>query len=320
MALALRIIKKIKILVIAFLLIFALGSCNFELTFNDKKENETKEELESKETVSEEEKARIKYIYDILDKNYYSDLNLDLENITSVEELLSYTDIHTRIYEQSTSAIAKDNSYLGVGLTIADVEEGFFVTKVNEYLDIYKAVFVGDIITEINGIVLKDLDFEAKKSLLMGEEVGEKKILTILRLGKQLQETVFIVDVPYESIYAEEFNEIGYIKIERFALNTAKYFQESLAQLESANIKGLIIDLRNNGGGYLTAVYDILKEFLDGEEPLFYMYNVKDDMFTEYLPEQGTKRKQYPITILVNSNSASASEVLAGVMQKSGIN
>ena len=110
---------------------------------------------------------------------------------------------------------------------------------------------------------------------------------------------------------------MGYIKILRFADKTDEDFIAALADLESQNISGLLIDVRNNGGGYLTSAVNILREFINDTEPFLYLYYPKGNSYKAYKNNPITE-KTYPINILVNENSASASEVIAGTMQKYG--
>ncbi|PKK86684.1 MAG: hypothetical protein CVV63_04195, partial [Tenericutes bacterium HGW-Tenericutes-8] len=83
-------------------------------------------------------------------------------------------------------------------------------------------------------------------------------------------------------------------------------------------ITGLVIDVRDNGGGYLTAVVNILRHFMTGEDPFVTMHRVYDDNYTYYYPDNDAVKKTYPIVLLVNEQSASASEVLAIAMREMG--
>jgi len=305
LALALRVTKKVYLFILIVFVSLFLVSCN-------------KDNNNISNTPPDEAK-QIEIVYDILKEQYYSSLNLDISQITSLEELLNYTDIYTKIYKTGSTNIEKNESYIGLGITVIEHADGLFVSDVNDEIDIYKQLFVGDVIIKINNNTLKNLIFEDKTKALQ-KELNETITFTIMRLNKKINVEVKVVEVPFKSISYANYNDIGYIKINRFGTTTYNHFNNSLNQLESENIKGLIIDVRDNGGGYLTAVSNILKLFVSGSEPMFYLYEPKANEYNPIFPNEQTIEKPYPITVLVNQNSASVSEVLAGVMQKYGYN
>ena len=153
--------------------------------------------------------------------------------------------------------------------------------------------------------------------MIKGEK-GTEVELTLKREGKE-----FTIKVKREEIVSKTIEgkvleeEIGYIKIASFSENTYKDFKVSLDDLKSKGIKGLVIDLRNNGGGLLTVCKDIADELI-GEGTIVYTKDNKGN--TEYL--KSDKRKLgLPIAILTNEGSASASEILTGAIldNKAGI-
>lgn len=265
--------------------------------------------------ISENEQVNI--VYSLLERYYYQDLPLDLRKIETVEELLTYVDPYTGIFEVGSTSIEKEDHYEGLGISITDHAEGLLITEINYYVDIDESVYVGDIITKVNDVSLAGLEFTEKTVILKGE-LGDEKNLEIKRLNDVIYTTLEIIDVPFNSVLYEVYGNIGYIKLNRFGKDTAIYFKEALNIVEESNIEGLIIDVRDNGGGYLNVAYSILNEFIGGTEPMFYTRNVKEDIMTPYLPANSEQGKPYPLTILVNQNSASASEVIAGVFQKHG--
>lgn len=313
MVLVLRAIKKIVFVVLTIFISFTLLSCNNDKTIIDNNGNP----VNDTNSQTDIENERIDYIYSLLTNYYYSTLKIDIERINTVEELLTYTDPYTGIYTIGSTNIEKGESYTGLGITVADNSEGLMINLVNDEIDLYKYLFVGDIITKIDGVSLKTLSFEEKSEFLK-KELQEKLILTIKRMDQEIILTVQIQEIPFPSIDYANYDELGYIRINRFGGTTFEEFANSLEVLEAAEIKGLIIDVRDNGGGYLDSVYDILTLFVTKEEPLFYLYMPKQNKYTPFESLEETTKKPYPITVLTNQNSASASEVLAAVMQKSG--
>lgn len=88
-------------------------------------------------------------------------------------------------------------------------------------------------------------------------------------MGEEITEVLEIIEIPFNSVVYNKYGNVGYIRINRFSLTTFDCFNDALTNLEELGIEGLVIDVRDNGGGYLGAVYNILKLFLDGDEPLF---------------------------------------------------
>ena len=107
---------------------------------------------------------------------------------------------------------------------------------------------------------------------------------------------------------------IGYLKISSFSNVTYKQFKENLTELEKNNITGLIIDVRNNGGGYLNSVTDISSLFLSKGKVI---YQLETEKGITKIKDTTKTKKTYPIAVLVNKNSASASEILTSVIKES---
>lgn len=308
----LRVNKRIIHFLLVVGSLFLLGGCEWTLTHSNSD-------------------PQIKEVYDLLDKHYYENLPLNLSKIKSVEELLSYTDPYTQIYA-TTRSIDMGSSYVGLGITIQNHEKGLLISDISKDTDRDQYLYVGDIITHIDSAALEDIEFEDKTALLKGE-LGDIKKLTILRLTYSVIVSIPLIEVPYQSIVYEKIGTIGYIKIERFASeiygydnegkrvklfnSTGEDFVLAIEDLERQNIESLLIDVRNNGGGYLSSALEILREFIVDTEPFLYLLDVKQNTYYTYKSDLKEK-KTYPVSVLMNKNSASASEVLAGTLQKYG--
>lgn len=298
---ALRISKRFGALLLTVFLLLGLSSC-----FDDLGNLNL--------NISKDQKVNV--VYQILDHYYYEDLPLNLKKISSLEELFNYTDPYTYIYKLDTRDIEKGEEYLGFGLTISDHPLGLLVTAINKETDIDKHIYAGDIIFKVNELNLADLSFDLKTDALKGEK-GEVKEIYLKRDNKEVLVTRTLEEIPFNSVlYEKVTNEIGYIKINRFAEETGAKFLIALEALED-NLETLIIDVRDNGGGYLKAVKDILENFIVDENPYLYLYNVKANEKEPYYSPLN-ELKPYNIIVLVNNNSASASEVLAGTLFKYG--
>lgn len=258
-------------------------------------------------------------VYSILDQYYYKDLDFTINDVTSVEDLLErLDDPYTYLYVPNTRTIELDESYYGIGITIIDDPLGLKIANVNPLADLAGKIYLGDIILEVNGTTLSPLKYDEKTPLLSGD-LNDEFALVIQRGDQVVNTTVSVHEIPINSVTSKVFdNKIAYIDINRFAGKTGLAFRTELALIEAQNPTGLIIDVRDNGGGYLTAVVDIIAQFATGDGPVVTMHRIYDDHKTNYMGNPDNVRKTYPIVILQNEHSASASEVLAIALRENG--
>lgn len=209
-----------------------------------------------------------------------------------------------------------DGSYVGIGVTVAASDTSdFIVIGILDNSPAQKAgIEVGDVITEIDSKSVIGLTLDDISSLIKGK-VGTKVKLTLLRGEKTLEKTVTRGNVELISVISNVYNDdIGYIYIQNFAANTYQQFKNELKKLEKENIESLIIDVRSNPGGHLNQTRDILELFMDKNKVL-YQVEFKGD---KERVKDGTKAsRNYPVAVLINSASASASEILAASFQDS---
>ena len=141
--------------------------------------------------------------------------------------------------------------------------------------------------------------------------------LTIQRenelLDFKLEREIIELKSLFSKIIENEDKKVGYIYISLFAANTDEQFMKELKLLENKKIDSLIIDVRDNSGGHLKAVENIISQFLDKKHVI---YQIQDKKNTKKVYSKGEHHKKYKITILVNEISASASEMLAASLQE----
>ncbi|MDY0210124.1 MAG: S41 family peptidase [Acholeplasma sp.] len=258
-------------------------------------------------------------LYTILDNYYYKPLDFELNDVKSIDEIIEkLKDPYTYIYEQNTRTIELNEAYHGIGISVTDIQTGLLVTEVNPFSGYNTMIYPFDVITKINDQSLDVMSYQEKQTLLVGE-LGDEFVLGIRRGDLDLTVKLKVKEIPLNSVtYQMLDNQIGLIDINRFSSASSDLFVSYLEQLESVTLNGLIIDVRNNGGGYLAAVVEILKAFMTGEEAFVSMHRVYDNHYDKYYPTPGKTRKIYPIVVLINQNSASASEVLAIAMRENG--
>lgn len=204
--------------------------------------------------------------------------------------------------------------YVGVGLVVGPDEDtgAIKVVQVFENGPSSKAgIEKGDLILAINDVkyAYDKMDIAVKK---MRGEANTKVKISLLRKGKTLDKEVTRQEIKLESIKSKVVDkDIGYIQIISFDENTDKDFEKALDGLLKKNIKGLIIDVRDNGGGYLDVVKNISDRLL-GESVIVYTKDNKGHK--EYLRSSEREKVDLPMVILTNSHSASASEILTGAL------
>ncbi|MDK2807860.1 MAG: carboxyl-terminal processing protease [Clostridiales bacterium] len=216
--------------------------------------------------------------------------------------------------QESTTGV-----YYGIGARVSQDMDTGIITIVQPF-EGGPAEQVGilpqDILYKIEGEEVTGEDLTSVVAKMKGEK-GTKVTLTIIRDGKELEVSVTRneIEVPTVS-YKMLSNQIGYIQVTEFDEVTAKQYRAALEDLEKQGETALIVDLRNNGGGRLTAVVDMLDRML----PAGVIVSTKDkegkgETYKSTDEEQFTK----PLAVLINGNSASASEVFSGAIQDYGI-
>lgn len=272
--------------------------------------------------VTKDLKKVVDTYYAIVD-NYYGELDRDKLIDGAVEGMISsvgdtftsYSDI------DSTSSFDEtiNGSYEGIGCTVATLEDGTIsVIDMFENSPSYKAgLKVGDIILKVDGE-----SYEGKNSNDISNYIknsGKSKIvLTVKRDNEEKDISINLskVEIPHVSgkVIEQDSKKIGYIKISLFASNSYKQFKNKLDELEKSNIDDLIIDVRDNSGGYLSSVTDICNLFLDKGKVI---YQLEDSKGKVKKKDTTKEKRKYDIVVLINGGSASASEILASAIKES---
>lgn len=172
----------------------------------------------------------------------------------------------------------------------------------------------GDIIYQVEGRDVTGQDLSAVVSRMKGEP-GTKVTLTVVRQGeeKPIDVTITRAEIESETVAAQMLDgKVGYIAVNAFEEVTKEQFRDAVDELEKKGEKSLIIDLRDNGGGLLNTAVDMLDRILP-KELVVYTEDKRGERKEYFAEEDDTLEK--PIAILVNGNSASASEVFSGALQ-----
>ena len=174
---------------------------------------------------------------------------------------------------------------------------------------------VGDKIQAVDGTPVEDLGPEEVALHIRGK-AGTEVVLTICRSGEEPKDYVITRDNIHVRTAAGQMlsENIGYIRISSFAENTAQEFQETYDELTKEGMKGMVIDLRANPGGFIKTCVDIAQQLVP-KGPVVSVVQ-RDGTRQEY--DSDLAAPPYPLVVLIDGNSASASEILAGALQDTG--
>ena len=260
--------------------------------------------------------------YNEIVDNYYQEIDKDELLEAGISGMIRYLGdpYSTYMNEEDAKDFNEDvdGTYQGIGAEIKHNKDNLpVIGEVFENSPAEKAgLQEGDILLKVNGedITKKSLPEIADK--VKGEK-GTSVNITIRRDNeeKEIVLTRAIVDnISVQSeIIENKDKKIGYIYISIFASNTTKQFEDELKKLEKDKIDSLIIDVRGNSGGYLTTVTDILSLFTKKGQVI---YQLKTKEKVEKVKDKTEESRNYPIVILADGGSASASEVLVGAFSE----
>lgn len=256
-----------------------------------------------------------------------SDDKTDIDQLSKkfVSKLKDPYSVYYNVNEIESFNNAMKGEYYGIGVEIAKDKKtgGIVINKIFPKSPAAKAKLKkGDIILKAGNTDLTKIELMEATKYVKGEK-GTKIILTILRgkAKKKIEVERNEVIIPSVSFKNYKKDRIGYISVSSFLEKTDEEFTSALDKLEAKGIEGLIIDLRYNGGGFVNTAYNMLNRILPSGKTVFsfeYESNKKDYFVTENSQGEKDRTFEYPIFILINNNSASASELFAGALSDLG--
>ena len=209
------------------------------------------------------------------------------------------------------------SQYVGIGVYVSNINNQIYVVGVMAGSPAEESgIQAEDIITKIDGIEYKGEELEKATSVLKAEE-GTTVNVTVEREGKEIDLKVTRKKIKVEHVNSEMLeNNIAYLQIDSFDSGVASSFKEKALELINNGAKKMIIDLRSNGGGIVSEATDLADLFVEKDKTILITKgkNEKDEKLTKAKTDPVIK--DIPLVILVNENTASASEILAGALKE----
>ena len=260
-------------------------------------------------------------LYKEININYVDETSAPELMRTGIDAMLESLDPYTEYVPESEIEDYKlkyvSTQYGGIGAGTVLIEGKLFVSEISEGYPANKAeVKAGDQVIKINNIDIKGKDRAQISQLLRGPK-GTVVDLAIIRDGKEIakkltREEIKQPNVSYSGMVGDG---IGYIKLDKFLENSGQEVKDALVNINKENPKGIVLDLRNNGGGILQEAVKIVNLFVDRDQLVVTQKGKNVEKTITYKTQIPPISPTVPLVVLVNGNSASASEIVAGSLQ-----
>ena len=307
---------KNKNILFGFLAIFSISTLFYFKDSNHAYAAKTNLPLNQLQAFSEVYlKIKQNYVQDVSDKELF---------VNAIKGMLEGLDPHSTFLNEKDFKdlkIGTKGEFGGLGIEVT-MEDGFVkvITPIDDTPAFKAGVKPGDLIIEIDGGSVKGLSLNQAVDLMRGK-VGEPILLSIARKGENgpLEIKIVRAKIKVKSVKYEIIHEnYGYIRISSFQNKTGKNLYDAISDLNSkskGNIKGYVIDMRNNPGGVLGAAVDVSDAFIKGKKKLVFTKGRSEDAMYEFKSNNIDLAEEKPIVVLINGGSASASEIVAGALQ-----
>jgi len=309
------ILATVAVFLVAVLIVISVVKDKYAVTLIDKEASDTQEVLDA------DSEKKIKELLGQMELYYYEDI--DTEELTNglykglFEGLGDPYSVYYTKEEYDSMMASTSGTYCGIGAVLSQDMKTMQVTVLHVYKDTpadKAGLKDGDTILKVDDIEATSMELSELVTNIRGDK-GTKVHLEVYREGEKdkleydiERDKVEVPTVEYEMLE----NNVGYIQITEFAEPTETQFMEAVNALQSQGMQAMIVDLRDNPGGYLSAVTEILDDILP-------------EGITVYTEDKYGKRQNYtsddehcieiPMAVLINENSASAAEIFAGAIK-----
>ena len=266
---------------------------------------------------------KIKKLINFIEKDYVDNVNTDKLLDGAITQILGKLDPHSvYIPKENLQAITESmqGNFVGIGVQFRMIKDSIAVVQTIKKGPSIKA-----------GLKAGDRILMANKDTLYGKEFrsgsipkylkGKPETKVALQIYRKSNDSLFIVDITRGEVNIKSVDlaymindSIGYIKIDRFARNTYKEFKSSINSLIANGMTDLVLDLRGNGGGFIDISNKIIDEFLEDNKLMVFTKNNKAQIEEFFATKMGSFEKG-GLYVLIDENSASASEIVAGALQ-----
>ena len=251
---------------------------------------------------------------------YYGGFTDEEGLVTALKGMFSALDDYSAFYdlnEMEALYTSLDNSYVGIGAALENVPEGVKIVQVFEESPAEKAgLLQGDIITAVDGESIKGVDSQIVAAMIRGEE-GTTVKLTVKRGDSVLEFSIVRALVLRKTVYYRIEGRIGYIKIDSFNDGASREFRAAMDEMDKKGIRRIILDLRGNTGGYVDEAVDVANELIP--KGVITKLDYKSEAFNDEVYYADGKHPEYIVAVLVDEYTASASEIVAGALEDSGV-
>ena len=259
--------------------------------------------------------------YNHIVNSYVKEVDKDKLIEAAIEGMYTYLNDEYSIYmdEETTKSLEErlDGQYTGVGIEItADKNNNkIIINKVFSNSSAMDAgLKAGDELIALDGVLLSDKEYTYVSDTIKNSK-KDTFMIKYIRDGKEYEVNLKKKNVLIDSVVSKEYENVGYIQIQTFSATTSKQVKDKINNF-SKNIDSLVIDVRNNTGGYLSAAYEIADYFVAKGKPIYQLKN-RENKITIYKAKNDILRNFKDISVLINNYSASASEILALALKES---
>ncbi len=276
---------------------------------------------------SREEANRLRNALSLINSYYVNSDPVKMDTLTesALEGMMSNLDPYSEYLDEEEFQLLEEDSsqeFGGIGIRIELKDDRLTIVAPIEGTPGDQAGLLrGDQIIKVEEESIEGVSLRKCIELLRGKP-GTKVALGVFR-PREDREFQVIVEralIEVESIRGARMlnEEIGYLRIIQFGSKTAEELEKALKELEGQGMQAVILDLRNNPGGLLEAAVDVLEPFFHRKQLMVYTEGRNDYSNNEWYTESSDNVRKYPMAVLVNSGSASASEIVAGAMKDTG--
>ena len=259
----------------------------------------------------------------LIEDNYYKDVDHEKLVTGAINGIVGALDDPYSAYMAAEQASefneSIEGSFTGIGAEVELKNEKVTVVSPIKGSPAEQAgIQAKDVLLSVDGKSLAGLDLQTAVSKIRGPK-GSKVTVMVQRPGTQdpIKFEITRDDIELETVNAHmEKSKIGVIEVTQFSANTGERFKQELTKLEKQGMEGLVIDLRNNPGGLLNVVVDMAEQFVP-KGSIIVQEETRGGARQAVRSEGRAKGKDYPVTVLINGGSASASEIMAGALKES---